>query len=369
MHSIIANVLKMPLLVKEMSNSQWEMCIRQANSCQMTGRLHYLLSIHQLLPFIPTQVLNHFNSALVKTQCQQKEITFEVSELVHCLNEVGIKPIFLKGAAYVASRTAHQGRTCNDIDILVPLNQLKAAEQRLASAGWVGEHISAYDAKYYRRWMHEIPPLVHLDRKTVLDVHHHLQPTTTRNTFNIDLMLVDIETHKLPERDTQLLVRTLCLPDRILHSVYHLFSEGELHKGLRDLTDIQLMLVDYHQINSEDVASLLLERANELNLSNQLYLAIDLISDLFYPIVNLDAYNNYQRPHQINNTLGYRILHWCYQQLLVTNSINRTGFRHHSAALLIYVRSHCLKMPLRLLIPHLGIKSWHLVKSTFKATG
>jgi len=368
MQSIIANVLKTPQLVKEMSNTQWEMCIRQANHCHMTGRLHYLLSIHQLLPFIPPRVLNHFNSALIKTQCQQREIAFEINELVHCLNEVGIKPIFLKGAAYVTSKMAHQGRTCSDIDILVPLNQLQAAEQQLASAGWVGEHISAYDAKYYRCWMHEIPPMIHLDRKTVLDVHHHIQPTTARNTFDINVMLVDVQTHQLREQDSQVLVCTLCIPDRILHSVCHLFSEGVLHKGLRDLTDIQLMLVDYHQIKGEDAAALLLDRANELSLSKQLYLAIDLISDLFYPIINLDTYNNHRRPNQINNTLGYRVLHWCYQKLLVTNSIKRPGFRYHCGAFLIYVRSHCLKMPLRLLLPHLGIKGWHLVKDTFRVT-
>jgi len=46
--------------------------------------------------------------------------------------------------------------------------------------GWVSGHRSAYDQRYYRKWMHEIPPMTHIRRQTVLDLHHNILPETAR---------------------------------------------------------------------------------------------------------------------------------------------------------------------------------------------
>ncbi len=44
----------------------------------------------------------------------------------------------------------------------------------------VGEWIKSdpYDDLYYRRWMHELPPLVHSERGQLVDVHHTILPLT-----------------------------------------------------------------------------------------------------------------------------------------------------------------------------------------------
>ena len=43
-------------------------------------------------------------------------------------------------------------------------------------------HHSAYDQRYYREWMHELPPLLHVRRQTALDVHHAIAPETARGS-------------------------------------------------------------------------------------------------------------------------------------------------------------------------------------------
>jgi hypothetical protein len=39
-------------------------------------------------------------------------------------------------------------------------------------------HHDAYDQRYYREWMHELPPMQHLRRGNVIDVHHAILPET-----------------------------------------------------------------------------------------------------------------------------------------------------------------------------------------------
>ena len=44
--------------------------------------------------------------------------------------------------------------------------------------GWATTHHDPYDQRYYRRWMHELPPMLHIRRMTLLDVHHAIVPAT-----------------------------------------------------------------------------------------------------------------------------------------------------------------------------------------------
>jgi hypothetical protein len=65
----------------------------------------------------------------------------------------------------------------SDVDVLVPRDRLADVEAALMLAGWASTNPSEYDQHYYRRWMHELPPLQHIRRQTVLDVHHAILPT------------------------------------------------------------------------------------------------------------------------------------------------------------------------------------------------
>ena len=52
------------------------------------------------------------------------------------------------------------------------------AEQLLLHAGWSHMKADEYDQHYYREWMHELPPLQHKERGTVVDLHHGILPVT-----------------------------------------------------------------------------------------------------------------------------------------------------------------------------------------------
>ncbi|WP_164045505.1 nucleotidyltransferase family protein, partial [Serratia marcescens] len=65
-----------------------------------------------------------------------------------------------------------------DLDILVPRDRLDEVEAALLAAGWEWVKPDPYDDAYYRRWMHELPPLIHRERDRMIDVHHTILPLT-----------------------------------------------------------------------------------------------------------------------------------------------------------------------------------------------
>ncbi|MDT1852626.1 nucleotidyltransferase family protein, partial [Acinetobacter baumannii] len=97
--------------------------------------------------------------------------------------------ILLKGSAYaMAGLDAGRGRLFSDVDILVPKPRLDEVEAALMLHGWASTHLDPYDQRYYREWMHEIPPKVHVRRGISIDVHHAIMPETAADRPDPDLL-------------------------------------------------------------------------------------------------------------------------------------------------------------------------------------
>ena len=97
------------------------------------------------------------------------------------LAPLGVPVILLKGTAYAAAGLdAGRGRSIGDLDILVERPALADVERALLAAGWEWVKEDSYDDLYYRRWMHELPPLIHRERDRMIDVHHTILPLTAR---------------------------------------------------------------------------------------------------------------------------------------------------------------------------------------------
>jgi hypothetical protein len=113
-----------------------------------------------------------------------------------------------------------RGRTFTDLDILVPRERLEEVEASLLAAGWVHHNTDDYDQRYYRRWMHELPPMYHPDRGVLMDVHHSILPLTSRLTPDIESFWAESVPLPMPS------FRALCPADMLLHSAAHLFQDG-----------------------------------------------------------------------------------------------------------------------------------------------
>jgi hypothetical protein len=103
----------------------------------------------------------------------RRQALWEAEMARRALAPLGVPVVLLKGTAYAAAGLqAGVGRSIGDLDILVPRASLDAVQEALLSAAWEWVKEDAYDDLYYRRWMHELPPLIHRDRDRMIDVPH-----------------------------------------------------------------------------------------------------------------------------------------------------------------------------------------------------
>jgi hypothetical protein len=248
-----------------------------------------------------------------------------------------------------ASLPAAEGRLFNDIDLLVPRAHLARAESALMLAGWHPAPLSNYDRRYYRRWMHEIPPLQHAIRETVIDLHHAILPDTARYHPSTDKLLA----RAVALTDWPGLA-VLSQEDRILHSATHLFHDGELPHGLRDLTDLDLLLRE--AALDAGFWNRLTARAHELELARSLFYALRYVS-YFLDTPVPGSVQDVLRPAGPGR-LTRAMMDAVFQRTLMPDHASCNDIFTPVARLAAYVRAHWLRMPPHLLIPHLLHKAF-----------
>lgn len=344
-------VMREPARVAAFSGKQCTELLRQARFSGLTGRLAEKILRDPGFPLAhcPTALRMHLESALRVCHAQRAEVLREARFLDHALASLGAPVVLLKGAAYaVAGLPAANGRVFSDIDILVPKASLAKAESLLTLHGWMTTEASEYNQQYYRRWMHELPPMRHLQRGTVLDVHHTILPETARLRPDASKLIAAAK----PLANTQVL-HVLSPVDMLLHSMTHLFMNDDMTHALRDLSDLQLLL------RGGDAADAtwaeLVPRAMELNLGRPLHYALTQLAR----VLNVDV-----PPGVLNSVapLGpgpvvAPVMHWIWSQAL-SAPLPVKGYAARDAALwALYLRGHWLRMPPLMLLRHLAVKA------------
>jgi hypothetical protein len=288
-------------------------------------------------------------SALVVAEAQAVAVRREVTALRNALALLGVDIVLLKGSAYLMGRLpAARGRLLSDIDILLPFDRLAAAERALNVLGWSTTHHDTYDQRYYRRWMHELPPLKHHSRATVLDIHHAILPRTAR---------VCPDSAKLIAASTPIAgesgLRVLCPEDMVLHSVTHLMHNEELSHGLRDLSDVDGLLA--HFGSDEGFWRRLPQRADELGLSRQLYYGLRFAARCFGTAVPDAVQGAVDRARPPRPIAG--LMDALYDRVLQPAADLDRSIAASLSRQTVYLRAHWLRMPPHLLAWHLAVKA------------
>lgn len=355
---LIVTALLAPESLLKYSEMDWDLLIRQGRRANLLARLAHLLIRIGLIDELPLSPRLHIISALRMVERQDVAIRWEVTCIQKALAKVGVPIILLKGAAYVmAGVPAAHGRTFSDIDILVPKNRLADVESELMLHGWHGSHHDDYDQQYYRRWMHEIPPMRHVKRGTTIDVHHTILPETGRIRVNTAaLFRAAVALHSIPG------LFVLQPEDMILHSAAHLFHEGGLENGLRDLNDLDSL---FRCFGENDVFwDSLMPRAIELGLTRPLFYAIRYAVSVFntpIPRRVVDAMVVGQP-----NALVLAAIDFCYRRALRPAHASCNTLATPIARFALYVRSHWLRMPMPLLVLHLARKAFRRPKDVLE---
>ncbi len=310
-------------------DTDWTGLITTARAEQLLGTLAYRLDG---LP-LPEDVAMLLADARAAAENGRRAALWEAEMARRVLAPLGCPVVLLKGTAFVAAGlSAGRGRSIGDLDILVPRDALDAVEAALLAAGWEWVKPDPYDDDYYRRWMHELPPLIHRERDRMIDVHHTILPLTAR--IRPDAAALLSEAQPLGNG-----LAVLSPNDMLVHAAAHLFADGDLAGGLRNLWDIHC-LIEEHGIDG------LAARAKHHGLSREVDRALRLSGRLFGSPVPVGA------PGWADALYLRRLLardDWGRPIRPVTR-------------LLFYVRSHWLRMPPAMLARHLWTK-WRKSRS------
>ena len=300
---------------------------------------------------LPAWAARHLWGAALTAETNAAALRWELEGLERGLLRRISPVLVLKGGAYLLAGLPNAaGRLAGDIDLLVPRAELERAEEALLYAGWVGTHPDAYDQHYYRQWMHELPPLRHRQRGTVLDLHHNILPETF--AVRVDPQRILAAAEPAPG------MRGLHVPaprHMTLHAVVHLLAETDWTRGLRDLYDIHCMLEHFDRCHGPAFWEALLDEAEAMRLAWLLEPAIECCRHRFGTRVPAAAAERLSRhaPARPFRRLG----RWVLEHAL-NGRVSTTPRADALARAAVLVRGHWLKMPPRLLLRHLLHKAF-----------
>ncbi len=343
--ALLLAVLADPASAGRLALADWSQLIALARAANLLGTLAERLAKAGVQA--PPAPERHLQGALQLALRQRLSVRWEAEQLQRALGGLGVPVLLLKGAAYVVGDfPAGEGRMFGDIDILVPRAAIGDVEMQLMLCGWVSAKAEAYDQRYYREWMHELPPMTHLHRGTVIDVHHTLLPPTGRHHADVDALLA--RSRPAPGLPA---LRLPAPEDLVIHSLLHLVHEGELHHGLRDLCDVDRLLRRF-ALQEPDFWARFEQAALSQGLAAPLLLGLGLLRQAFATPLPDALLARLQGA--AGRGPSARLLAVYHRAMHAVAPGAQAGL----AGWLLYVRSHALRMPLGLLLRHLLTKAW-----------
>ena len=332
------------------TDAQWECLFSQARRARLLGRVALVLQNRGWTAQAPPPARIHLRNAMRTVARQRAAVRWEVDCIQRAIGHLPTPIVLLKGAAYVlADLPPAQSRRFGDVDILVAADQLAAVEAALAAHGWSALPLEPDDDRYYRDLTHELPPLHHAERGSILDVHHSITQPGSHFAVNAASLLA-----RARPLTGQPRLSVLAPADMVLHSAVHLMQEGDFARGQRDLLDLH-DLISSHDTDP-DFWPELVERAATLGVDAPL---LDMLNQARQTLGLVVPQTHWQH---LCRRVGQPLRRRCMAALL------RIALRpDHPAADLpatcvvrwcLYVRSHWIRMPLHQTIPHLLRKAW-----------
>ncbi|HEY0011484.1 MAG TPA: nucleotidyltransferase family protein [Allosphingosinicella sp.] len=332
MSRLLARTLADSASAASLTAPQWTALITAARAESLLGSLAFRLAGQDL----PARVGRILEDARRDAAYARTQALWEAEMARRALADTGVEVILLKGTAFAAAGlSAGEGRSIGDLDILVPFERLDDVQQALLHAGWEWVKEDAYDDVYYRRWMHELPPLIHRSRDRMIDVHHTILPPTARPTPDAAALIAA----SVPLENG---LRTLSPEDMIVHAAAHLFADGDMAGGLRNLWDIDRLVREF-AARDASFWDRLAQRAKLHQLGRAVARALRLTHSLYGTPVDAA----FEGRHFSDALFEAR--------LLARNGWGQPTRRALRFA--FYVRSHWMRMPPLMLARHLWTKA------------
>jgi hypothetical protein len=350
--AVLLSVMRDPRQALQLGVTDWNALLECARRHALIARLSVLLQdggCFESLPQVAQEVLSDAQRA---ADSNHTLLRYEANRVVHALRDIDVPVVLLKGGAYImAGLPPARGRVSGDLDILVPRTRIGEVEQAMIAHGWISLVTDSYDEHYYREWSHQIPPLRHSERDSELDVHHTIAPPTGPARPDAEAILA--AARPIPNaRRGEARLRVLCPADMVLHSAVHLFNE-QMTMALRDLSDMHDLLGHFGR--DPGFWTQLVERAILHRVERP----------LFYCARYCQKFLGTQVPATTSEAIAafspggfaLRVMDRLVEAALIHAPQDRPDRGADFARWLLFVRAHRLRMPLRMLVRHLAVKT------------
>jgi hypothetical protein len=333
--------------VTDLPAGDLDLLLRVLRRVRLLGRLAHALRARDRLSTLPRAARDILESALVATDARARVTRWELACVARALADApSLKLIAMKGCAYLLADLPNApGRLFADVDLLVPADRLADVERRLTAKGWRAAALSPYDERYYREWAHELPPMTHSERDVEVDLHHNVLMRTAR--LHPDSARLVEEAVPAADESRYFVLAPI---DMALHAMTHLFCGDEMDDRLRELVDIDALLRHFGRGHG-GFWSRFMARAREVGLARPAFYGLHFAARLLATPVPAEVLIDARRDGPPSIVLG--LMNRLVPAALFPPHPDRPSRRTGVARWLLYLRTHWIRMPLPMLVPHL----------------
>jgi hypothetical protein len=349
-NALLLRVLCDPAQLPVLPPAEMDLAIRLLRRARLLGRVAAQLQDLNLEAGLPAVVADQLESARINAEARQRAALWEVDRVAWALRHMPDVPLVLmKGCAYaLAGLPNARGRSFADVDLMVPVRHLPEVETALRARAWASKELTPYDDQYYRRWAHELPPMIHAERDVEVDLHHNILMRTARLKPSPELLLTaarDLSSSRF---------KSLAPADMVLHAMVHLFYGGEMDDALRELVDIDDLLRHFGAFEP-GFWHAFWARAEVLDISRPAYYGLRYASRMLGTPIPVEVMRAAAVASPSKGVVAVmdRLVPVA---LFPKHPDRRSSRRVDRARVALYLRSHWVKMPPAMLARHLSRK-------------
>jgi hypothetical protein len=159
------------------NEAEWRSVLRLSSTHLVTPLLRRAFQEHGLVSGLPPDVLEFLDAVYTLNLDCNLHYEDQLAHLIQVLNNIGVRPVLLKGAAALVSGLypTPGERMTGDIDILIPASRLPGVFKHLCAAGY--QQVEAEEelpkAGAHGLHDHHYPPIYSLDWPAPVELHLH----------------------------------------------------------------------------------------------------------------------------------------------------------------------------------------------------
>lgn len=270
--------------------TDWDHFIELVNLHGVDSLVYHNLEKLQILNILPNRFSAYLKNSFLLNLCRNIQLTRFLEESLGILNNLNIKTVLLKGIALEHTVYGNQGlRQMNDIDVLVPQNEIMLAYNALLSEGFVPQPVKSHLHKPILPFVGKHLPTL-IKNGIAIELHHELFGFSERNL-----------TKSLIDSSHEILIsgKKAFIPDNqifFLYLIKHLQKHEENnYSQLRLYTDLVILIEKYsNEILNEELFFL----ANKAKLDKVLASKLICLKD-FWDISFTENYNKFISKHSV----------------------------------------------------------------------